>query len=265
MGKNPVGLSALYVLCDRAPVASCIESPHGEVRFQAALRWLTEQERNRPLLLVAHSLDAARELMRAATLAQRSTFGWALESLNSLAMKLSAVPLARSGVTPATPLALEAVCVRVVSELSAQGQLGRFEHVADRPGLPRALLRTFTELALADVGPERLRAACPELGTAFARYRSTLAELGIADRATTLRAAIAAVPDKAAAGELQAVCLYDLSPQSRLERELVAALAAAAGRALITRALGDGAASTVAEPRPLGSALERLQAQLFSP
>jgi hypothetical protein len=193
-------------LCDLPRVTRFIESPHGEVRFRAALEWLSSLERHRPLLIVAHSLEAARDLLRAATLAEHATFGWALESLTSLAMRLAALPLAERRLSIATPLALEAVAVRVVSELGAAGKLGRFEHVADRPGLPQALLRTFTDLALADVDLGRLEAESPELAVAFEHYRRTLAELRLADRATVLEQAIAAVATRAAAGELEAVC-----------------------------------------------------------
>lgn len=256
-------------------MSSCIESPHGEVRFEAALRWLSAQERNRPLLVVAHSLEAARDLLRAATLQQKATFGWALESLASLSVQLSALPLAERGLSVATPLALEAVCVRVVSELGALGKLGRFEPVAERPGLPRALLRTFTDLALADVDEALLARECPELSAAFRHYRETLAGLGLADRAEVLREAIAAARVKGAANELSSVCLYDLAPKTKLEADLVEVLASAAKRSLITRATGDGtpladappSSRAVAELEAAGapsSALRRLQAQLFT-
>lgn len=262
-------------MCHLSPVSSCIESPHGEVRFEAALRWVTAQDPNRPLLVIAHSLDAARDLLRAATLQLKVTFGWSLESLTSLSLRLSALPLAERRLSGATSLALEAVCLRVVSELGAKGQLGRFGHVADRPGLPRALLRTFSDLALADVDPARLARACPELATAFNRYQQTLSELGLADRAEILRAAVAAARGKAAASELATVCLYDLAPKTKLERELVATLASAAGRSLTTRAAGearptkDGLAQAFASDEPSevpagASALQRLQAQLFT-
>jgi ATP-dependent helicase/nuclease subunit B len=263
-------------MCHLPPVSTCIDSAHGEVRFQAALRWLTTQEPSRSLLVVAHSLDAARELLRAATLQLKATFGWELESLTSLAAKLAALPLAERGLTVATPLALEAVCVRVVAELQSLGQLGRFAHVADRPGLPPALLRTFSDLALADVQPAPLAAECPELAEAFAVYRKMLRSSSLADRADVLREAILAARAKAAAGELQAVCLYDLAPQTQLERELARVLVSAAQRSFVTRAAGEGWSSkqdaepTAAfDPPPTvpenGSALQRLQAQLFTP
>jgi RecB family exonuclease len=255
-------------MCHVPPVSSCVESPNGEIRFHAALRWLTTQQRARPLLVVAHSLDAARDLLRAATLKLDATFGWALESLSSLSTRLAALPLAERGLTAATPLALEAVCVRAVAELKARSQLGRFAEVADRPGLPPALLRTFTDLALADVDVARLAEECPELATAFALYRQMLAELSLADRSDVLRAAMDAVGAKAATGELEAVCLYDLAPRTKLERELVRRLRDAASCAFVTCATGEmaAAAQTAEVAVPAGdTALARLQAQLFTP
>ncbi len=106
-------------------MATWIESPHGEVRFRHALRWLSVQPSARPLLVLAPTLDAGNDLLRAATAQQGAVFGWVMESLGSLALRLSALPLAARGLTLAPPLALEAVCVRVVSELLALGKLGR--------------------------------------------------------------------------------------------------------------------------------------------
>jgi ATP-dependent helicase/nuclease subunit B len=253
-------------MCHVRPVASCIESPHGAIRFEAALRWMTVQERSRPLLVVAHSLDAARDLLRAATLKLRATFGWALESLTSLSTRLAALPLAERGLTAATPLALEAVCVRAVAELKARSQLGRFAAVSERPGLPPALLRTFTDLALADVDAGRLAKECPELATAFELYRQMLEQLSLADRSDVLRAAMGVVRAQAAAGELGAVCLYDLAPKAKLERDLVSLLGAAAPRSFATCAAGEApSVDGAAETRVSATALHRLQAQLFTP
>lgn len=247
-------------------VPSCVESPHGEIRFEAALGWLTSQPRSRPLLVVAHSLDAARDLLRAATLKLDATFGWALESLTSLSTRLAALPLAERGLTVATTLALEAVCVRAVAELRARSELGRFAPVAERPGLPPALLRTFSDLALADVDAARLAEECPELATAFARYRQMLQELALADRSDVIRAALGTVRSQAVAGELGAVCLYDLSPKTKLERELVRLLATAGPHSFATCATGETpSADSASETRVAATALQRLQAQLFTP
>ena len=168
-------------------MATLVESPHGEVRFRQALRWLSARPPAHPLLVLAPTLDAGNDLLRAATKQRGAVFGWAMESLGSLAVRLSALTLAERGLTLAPSLALEAVCVRVVSELRTQGRLGRLGPIGDRPGLPRALLRTFSELGQAAVEPEAVPAELAEL---YRQYRATLESLGLADRSNVLSAAI---------------------------------------------------------------------------
>ncbi|MEO8900715.1 MAG: PD-(D/E)XK nuclease family protein [Polyangiaceae bacterium] len=254
-----------------------LESPHGEVRFSRALRWLADQPAGRPLLVLAPTLDAGRDLVRAATQEKGAVFGWALESISSLAVQLSALPLSASGLTLAPPLALEAVCVRVVSDLKATGRLGRLEPIGDRPGLPGALLRTFAELGQAAVDPEAVPA---ELGELYRHYRSTLASQGLADRADLFQVAIETASTSLASSWGLPLCLYDLAPRTRLERDLLAALVQRAPRTFASVPSNDLAAAYVATlvvhdvpteapgttPGPQRSppALQRLQAQLFS-
>jgi len=256
-----------------------VVSPHGEVRFRAALRWLSAQPSARPLLVLAPTLDAGNDLLRAATKEKGAVFGWAMESLGSLSVRLSALTLAARGLTLAPPLALEAVCVRVVSELQSQGRLGRLGPIGDRPGLPRALLRTFSELGQAAVAPEAVPAELAEL---YRQYRATLASLGLADRANVFEAALEAARGSALPPLGVALCAYDLSPQTRLERKLLEALvqrsplafasiasndvAAAAVTSLVSAdaALTSAANEAEAELPRLPPALRRLQAQLFS-
>ena len=254
-----------------------IESAHGEVRFREALRWLSTQPPARPLLVLAPTLDAGNDLLRAATQQKGAVFGWAMDSLGSLAVRLSALPLAAERLTFAPALALEAVCVRVVAELRAAGQLGRLGPIADRPGLPRALLRTFSELGLAAVEPE---AVPGELSELYRKYRATLAELGLADRARVLRAAIEAARESTEPPLGVSLCAYDLAPQSRLESDLLELLVARAPLAFATVAAHELSAANFAsrlgaqgeldstrdafEPLAVPPALARLQAQLFS-
>ncbi|HKO52978.1 MAG TPA: PD-(D/E)XK nuclease family protein [Polyangiaceae bacterium] len=258
-------------------MATLVESPHGEVRFRRALAWLSAQPAACPLLLLAPTLDAGNDLLRAATKQKGAVFGWAMDSLGTLAVRLSALALAARGLTLAPPLALEAVCVRVVSELKAQGKLGRLAPISERPGLPRALLRTFSELGQAGVEPE---AAPADLAELYRRYRTILASLGLADRSNMLHAAIetARVATMPALGV--SLCAYDLSPRTRLERQLLELLVQRSPLAFATVSSNDVAAAAVAamldadharasdhdalELQALPAALRRLQAQLFS-
>lgn len=252
-------------------MAAPVESPHGEVRFGAALRWLLAQPAESPLLVLGPTLDAANDLLRAAALQQGALFGWALESAASLAARLSALPLAEQRLTLAPPLALQAVCVRAVAELEAQKKLGRLSAIADRPGLPAALLRTFTELGLAGLDSASVGG---ELGVAFAHYQALLAELRLADRALMYRAAIDAVRQASAPPVGLPLCLYDLQAKTALEQQLLSALAERSPSTFVTFPCNDGAARSLSalanaagpalEAPSAPPALRRLQAQLFS-
>src|SRR6188768_1009593 len=255
-----------------------VESPHAELRFDQALRWLSNQPAARPLLVLAPTLAAGNALLRAATKPRGAVFGWALESLGSLAVRLSALRLAEQGLTLAPPLSLEAVCVRVVAELAAQRSLGHLERIGDRPGLPGALLRTFSELGQADVEP----AAVPgELGVLYRHYRTTLAELSLTDRAGLFRVAIELSQSSQVSPLGVPLCVFDVCPKTELERAFLSTLLKRAPHAFASlpphgtraelRALFaahvDAPPTTPSsdEPTPTSPpALRRLQANLFS-
>ena len=261
-----------YAIHTARVMAAPTESPHGEVRFGLALRWLLAQAPARPLLVLAPTLDAGNDLLRAATKQKGALFGWALGSLGSLAGRLSALPLAQQGLTLAPPLALEAVCVRVVAELASEGKLGRLSPIADRPGLPGALLRTFSELRTADVEPGAVGDS--ELAALYARYVETLAKLRLADRATVFRAAIEAARVSSTPPVGLPLCAYDLVLKTRLERTFLEALSARAPstfatcpsseRSLATEPEPSSSAAASTEPESAPPALRRLQASLFS-
>ncbi len=247
-----------------------MESPHGPVRFDAALGWLQAQPRSAGVLLLAASLEAANDLLRAVVRRNGAVFGWYRESLASLAARLSALPLSRRQLTPAGPLALEALCIRVVAELEREKALGRLTELADRPGLPRALCRTFNELGMAGVTAGEVPG---ELGVAHARYRAVLEQAGLADRAMVFAEAIGAAQRGDAPLLSLPTCCYDVPARTRLERELLSAVCQRAPQRFVSVPSGDalaretfrGLASSTSSERsaPRGS-LERLQAQLFT-
>lgn len=256
-------------------MAALVESPHGEVRFRHALDWLSDQPEGRPLLVLAPTLDAGNDLLRAVTKHKGAVFGWAMESLGSLAVRLAALTLARRGLTLAPSLALEAVCVRVVSEQQARGKLGRLAPIGDRPGLPRALLRTFSELGLAAVDAS---AVPGELGELYREYRAAVLSLGLADRSNVLLAAIETATESALPPLCLPLCAYDPAPKTRLECTLLELIVRRSPLAFATVSPHDVAALAVttilsAHSAPaahgalhsLPPALRRLQAQLFSP
>ncbi|HEY8944973.1 MAG TPA: PD-(D/E)XK nuclease family protein, partial [Polyangiaceae bacterium] len=252
-----------------------VESPHGRARFDAGVRWLLDQPSSARLLVLGPSLDAASELVRAAARRKGAVFGWHRESLAGLAMRIAAVPLGRRQAAAAGPLALEALCVRVVGELDAEGKLGRLATVADRPGLPRALCRTFAELGMAGVRDTHVP---EELGTAYSRYRALLEQAGLADRASIFRIAIAVAEREAEPLLSVPTCFYDLPVTTRLEQNLLRALARRAPAWIATVPAGDAVSRAAFAALEAGHAeataggafesgvgsLERMQAHLFT-
>src|SRR4051812_15037314 len=184
-----------------------------------------------------------------------------MESLGSLAVRLCALPLAAQRLSLASPLALEAACVRVVSEFHARQELGRLSPIADRPGLPGALLRTFAELGQAAVEPQ---AVPGELGELYRHYRSTLVRLSLTDRAGLFRLAIELAQSSSFPPLALPLCVFDVSPETQLERAFLAALLQRAPEAFSTappKELGRFEATVLPTSPP---ALTRLQANLFS-
>jgi len=114
-----------------------LSSPIAHERMSAALAFLAGRPRDAPLLVVASSLDAAQGLLRRAAQAHGAVFGWYRESLATLAGKLAALPLATQARAPLGGFGAEAAIARVVFELHARGELGRFARVAERPGMAR--------------------------------------------------------------------------------------------------------------------------------
>src|SRR6478609_7603731 len=222
-----------------------IESPYAEVRFGQALRFLSEQPSVRPLLVLAPTLEAGNGLLRAITPRRGAVFGWAVESLGTLAVKLSALRLAERGLSLAPSLAQEAVCVRVVSEFAALGQ--------------------------AAVDPD---AVPGELGKLYQHYRATLVGLSLTDRAGMLDTAIELVRTSSTLPLGLPLCALDVCPKTQLERAFLAALLQRAPHAFATvppnelepamvTALFEASAETGELPTA-PRALRQLQANLFS-
>src|SRR6185436_12206901 len=145
------------------------------------------------------------------------------------------------GVTPAGPLALEAICARIVHRLGEAG-LGRFAVIADRPGLPRALARTLDELRMGGIGPDAL--GDRDVAQVLDAYEAELRRASVADRASVLRTAI----EVASSGDRRdlvgkPLVLLDVVVRSELERELVGVLAERASEVLVTVPLGDDRAA----------------------
>jgi len=82
---------------------------------------------------------------------------------------------------------LEAICARTIAEAEAAGDAGLYAAISDRPGLPRALLRSFSELRLAGCEPGPGLRVPPALSGLFSSYLNALAEANLVDRAGVLK------------------------------------------------------------------------------
>jgi RecB family exonuclease len=250
-----------------------ITSVRAEERLRHARAWLAEVPRDRELLIAGGSQEGAAELGRALVMEQQpgagASFGWRRLSFVSLATWLAEPRLIDLGLVPATPLALEAVWARVVHRLAQAGALGRFSPVSGRPGLPRALARTVSELRLSAIPPDSVE---PDLRRAALAFDDALKDAGLADRAAVLQLAAEAV--RAGGAPPAALLLLDVPLRQRLQLQLVEALAGSGADLLATVPAGDErterklAEALRVEPLPLPSraagALARVQRALFS-
>ncbi|HTO97996.1 MAG TPA: PD-(D/E)XK nuclease family protein [Myxococcales bacterium] len=234
---------------------SLLTSAAVRARLDAARQWLCAQGPQARVLVVGASPDAAADLVREAALACGAAFGWQRFTLARLAAVVAAEALAERGLSPLSPLGMEAVCARVIQEL--KGSLGRFEPIGQEPGLPRALSRTVQELRLAGARP------AGDLGRVLDAYEAELRRARLADRAEVFRLALEAQSPLLALPAL----LVDVPLKAPVEERLLArlsgpvfAVAPAADAAPMARALGvpPGAAEERAD-----TSLARVQQRLF--
>src|SRR5437870_10908890 len=175
--------------------------------------------------------------------------------VSRLAAAVAAQAMSTRGLSPLSPLGVEAVCARVVHQL--RGRLGKLDAVAAQPGLPRALSRTIQELRLSGARP------VGDLGRVLDAYEAELRQAALADRAGVFRLALEADSPLL---DLPAL-LLDLPLRATLEERFVArlrrpvlAVAPSADAVRIARALGT-AARPLAEPAT--TSLARVQQRLF--
>lgn len=156
-------------------------------------------------------------------------------TLLDLARELAETAFLEAGQRPISEVAQIALLRRVVSEHGA----GYYAALADRPGLPGALLATFSDLADAEIEPqpfEQLCAHAPDklrtLARLYRAYRAELSRLHLYDRNDLLRAAAERATGQPPPGE-QTVWygFYDFTP---LQRRLFAEVARASSIAAFT-------------------------------
>ena len=108
--------------------------------------------------MIAATPRSRRTISFGASRSERgATFGIHRLTLNRLAGLFASRSSPSDGLAPAAGLAIEAITARVVHRLKGTGALAYFEPVIDRPGFPRALARTISELRLNQVLPGALK------------------------------------------------------------------------------------------------------------
>jgi hypothetical protein len=248
-------------------------SPHSATRRSAALAWLSGL-RATEVLVVGETLAAGHDLLLEGRGEPGASAGWRRVTLDLLASELALASLA--GRIPAGGIARDAIVARTVLDLGPD-RLGRLGPVSDTPGFVRAVGRALEELRLAGIEGVGLTGLDDGLAALAAGVEREWESAGLADRATTLRAATSAVRDPTFEHYLlgHAVLFHDLGLRSRLEAEFARALAARASGSLVTvpgadlatRAAFAEAAPFEWDEEPAGEdrALRRLQAHLFAP
>ena len=232
-----------------------VTSAAASSRLELAGEWLRKRGPAGRALVVGATQEAAAEVVRTAATAAGAAFGWQRFTLGRLAAAVAAQAMSTRGLSPLSPLGVEAVCARVVHQL--RGRLGKLDAVAAQPGLPRALSRTIQELRLSGARP------VGDLGRVLDAYEAELRQAALADRAGVFRLALEADSPLL---DLPAL-LLDLPLRATLEERFVArlrgpvlAVAPSADAVRIARALGT-AARPLAEPAT--TSLARVQQRLF--
>ena len=256
-----------------------VGSSRAELRIARAVSWLASRGNTTRLVILGPTLEVALEVGREAGAQVRQSFGWERTTLSRLAATLAAPGLAERGLVPSGRLTLEALATRVVHRLGENqtNELGRFAAVADRPGLPRALARTFDELRMAKIAPRSIGE--DDLQRLCDAFETELEADQIADRALVFELAVAAARDRTTQHPWLDVplLLVDVPLRTAREAELLAALSARAECVLATFPEGDERAQQHLEDalgvrtvhltdraeRP--DSLTRLQRGLFSP
>jgi len=227
----------------KATPCEIVSSPRATDRISAAAAFLDLLPAGVEALVVAATRDAADDLVRNAARAHGATFGIHRLTLGRLAGLLAVDHLYTYGLAPAVGLAIEAITARVVNRLQGTGGLEYFEPVIERPGFPRALARTISELRLNRVAPDALRGkggAAEALANALDEFAAEMASAKLADRASILMGAIEALKAKELPRFAGVPCaMLDVAIETALEAALVAALRERAPSFLVTIPAGD--------------------------
>jgi ATP-dependent helicase/nuclease subunit B len=220
--------------------ATVVTSVAHRRRLQRARVWLESQGQSEDLLIVGATLDGPNELARAVAKSKGVAFGWHRFSISQLANAIASPVFAARGLVPLSRLGMEAIVARLLHLLKADGQLQKYEAVADAPGFPRAITQVITELRSARVSADALNGVAPDLKTIIQAYERTLTDGSFCDWSGVLRIATDTIgsPDRHRLVGLPTL-LLDVAIATEAEVAFVTALAAAAPTVLVTAQTGD--------------------------
>ncbi len=204
-------------------------------RLEVAREWIAARPPLEEAWLVADRKRVADELVRGLAAAGQGRLGLRGTTVLQLAGQLAAQS---AGLVPLSRLAAEAVVARTVDRSVAdEGALAFFEPVRETPGFLPALLRTLSDLRLAEVDAAELEGVGPrgrDLARLLRAYHRELSALSLADRAGLLTAALEGVP-----AHWGPMVWLDPTVTSRLEARFVATLVARSPEVLILLPEGD--------------------------
>lgn len=234
--------------------------PPAHTRLDGARSFLREVKE---AYVVGASRGAADDLVRSLN---ATTFGIHRFSLAQLAFRVAATRLAERNLTPVTRLAAQASAAHVAYRLASKGKLPYLGAVSDFPGFAPSLTATLQQLRAA--GAEKVPG---DIGALLAEYGDELEANAHSDAAVLFEIATAALREHPIAKPL---VLLDVRPQTRAEKEFVAALVEGATRVFAPSApsgsdlrFSDSLRDPKANVRPhpaQTNALARLRANLFS-
>lgn len=219
-----------------------ITSASASRRIARAMGWLVEREAGEEVLILGGTQDGANELARQVVERKGAAFGWHRLTLPRLAGIVAARELSARGLIPLSRLAAQAIASRVVHRLRTEEALGRYQTIANTPGLARAFHGVFEELRLARLTPTELSDGCPELVAPLEAYEAELTAGGLIDWAGVLSSATLVVSEqRGAAHPLVGLptLLLDVPITSLAEQGFLRALAATAPELLITAPTAD--------------------------
>ena len=224
-----------------------LRSPRTEDRIAAARRFLEGLGGDQPFLVVGpgrHPADRLVQELAEARGRQTGILGAFRFGFSVLADRLAGPELSARGLRHLTPATRLAAVIRVLHRAAKEGRLGRFERVAEGPGLATRLAHTFSDLRLAGVPVRAVEEADPALGGLFGDYLATLAASHLADRTDVLAAARQRIESHPRAPVGLPLVFLDVPLRDRAAKRLAGSLAAASPNVFWTIPAGDRSGET---------------------